>query len=171
MTLIMSRKSRQRPFLRHVRTMYNARRATPEVVLRTHLLCALLLSTAALIISPPTPSIAQSPATAMGIDVDFYTGPISQDVWLQIKKAGQQFAIVQAWGGRSRNEFAVSQLSGARSAGMKTAAYLLLNYDDKVCRTFARPVRESSGKCAGEPVLQEKRGGRWQVRQALAALG
>src|SRR5262249_9829020 len=54
---------------------------------------------------------------------------------------------------------------------MKTAAYFLLNYDDKVCRTFARPVRESSGKCAGEPVLQEKRGGRWQVRQALAALG
>src|SRR5262245_25100047 len=77
--------------------------------LRTHLLGALLFSIAALIISPATPSIAQSTATAMGIDVDFYTGPISHDVWLQIKMAGQQFAIVQAWGGRSRNEFAVSQ--------------------------------------------------------------
>jgi len=25
--------------------------------------------------------------TALGIDVDFYTGPISRDVWLQLKAA------------------------------------------------------------------------------------
>src|SRR5262249_14934584 len=52
-----------------------------------------------------------------------------------------------------------------------TAAYILLNYDDKVCTTFAHPVRDKNGKCAGALVSQEKRGARWQVRQGLAALG
>jgi hypothetical protein len=111
-------------------------------------------------------------ATALGVDIDFYTGPISREVWLQMRDSGQTFAIVQAWGGRSRNEFAVSQLSGARRiAGMKTAAYLLLNYDNKVCPTFAKPVRSSGGKCLGTPVAQKQAGARWQVQQALAALG
>jgi hypothetical protein len=87
-----------------------------------------------------------------------------------MKEAGQQFTIAQAWGGRSRNEFAVSQLSGARSIGMKTAAYVLLNYDDKVCPTFSHPVR-NNGKCAGDLIQQPKPGGRWQVQQGLAALG
>src|SRR5437762_3161761 len=54
---------------------------------------------------------------ALGIDVDFYTGPISRDVWLRMKKAGLKFVVAQAWGGRSRNEFAASQLAGARSIG------------------------------------------------------
>src|SRR5262245_4948974 len=54
---------------------------------------------------------------------------------------------------------------------MQTAAYVLLNYDNKVCRTFAKPVRDRTGKCAGDTILQEKRGARWQVRQGLAALG
>ena len=45
----------------------------------------------------------QAPATALGVDVDFYTGAISRDVWLRMKQAGQSFAIVQAWGGRSRS--------------------------------------------------------------------
>jgi hypothetical protein len=118
------------------------------------------------------PARSQNPDMGFGVDLDFYTGPVSRDVWLQMKKEGQKFAVVQAWGGRSRNEFAVSQLSGARLiAGMETAAYILLNYDDKVCRTFARPVRNSSGRCAGDLVTQEKRGARWQVRQGIAALG
>jgi len=110
-------------------------------------------------------------STGLGIDIDFYTGPIPDDSWQQMREAGQQFAIVQAWGGRSRNEFAVSQLSGARSIGMKTAAYVLLNYDDKVCSTFAHPVRDNNGKCEGDPIPQPKSGGRWQVQQGLAALG
>src|SRR5262249_11233209 len=92
---------------------------------------------------------------AVGIDGDFYTGPIARDVWLRMKKAGVQFVIAQAWGGRSRNEFAVAQLSGARSIGrMKEAAYVLLNYDDKVCSTFAKPVRDSRGKCQGDLIPQ-----------------
>jgi hypothetical protein len=111
------------------------------------------------------------PSTGLGIDVDFYTGPIPGSSWLQMKEAGQQFAIAQAWGGRSRNEFAVSQLSGARSIGMKTAAYVLLNYDDKVCPTFSHPVRNDNGKCAGDLISQPKPGGRWQVQQGLGALG
>lgn len=115
---------------------------------------------------------AETSGTGFGVDLDFYTGPVAHDVWFQMKQAGQQFAVVQAWGGRSRNEFAVSQLAGARlTGGMATAAYILLNYDDKVCRTFARPVRDRSGRCGGDPVLQLKRGGRWQVRQGIAALG
>jgi hypothetical protein len=118
------------------------------------------------------PARAQLTDTAMGVDLDFYTGAIARDVWLRMKDAGQTFAIVQAWGGRSRNEFAVSQLSGARNIGeMATAAYILLNYDDKVCRTFARPVRDRRGKCAGDPVPHKKHSGRWQVRQGIAAVG
>ena len=126
----------------------------------------------ALLLLITTVAFAEEPATGLGIDLDFYTGLVPHEVWGQMKAAGQKFAVVQAWGGRSRNEFAVSQLSGARTLGeMETAAYVLLNYDDKVCRTFARPVREKSGKCGGGLVPQEKRGGRWQVRQGVAALG
>jgi hypothetical protein len=109
--------------------------------------------------------------TGLGVDVDFYTGPIPTNVWQHLKATNQKFLIAQAWGGRSRNEFATSQLAGARSAGMKTAAYVLLNYDNLVCPTFAHPVRNDRGTCAGDPVPQEQPGGRWQVRQGLAALG
>jgi hypothetical protein len=113
-----------------------------------------------------------TPSFGLGVDVDFYTGAISRDVWLRMKEAKQSFAIVQAWGGRSRNEHAAAQLADARSiGGMKTAAYILLNYDDKVCPTYDNPKRESGGKCAGTPIAQKKPGGRWQVEQGLAALG
>ena len=116
-------------------------------------------------------SAAVFASTGLGVDVDFYTGPISNRVWRNLKAANRRFVIVQAWGGRSRNEFASSQLAGARSAGMKTAAYILLNYDDLVCPTFSRPVRDEGGRCSGDPVRQEQPGGQWQVRQGLAALG
>jgi hypothetical protein len=109
--------------------------------------------------------------TGLGVDVDFYTGPISSGVWRQLKATNQKFVIVQSWGGRSRNEFASSQLAGARKAGMKTAAYVLLNYDNLVCPTFAHPVRDQRGLCSGDLIPQEQPGGRWQVRQGLAALG
>ena len=111
------------------------------------------------------------PLTALGIDVNFYTGPITHDVWQQVQRAGEEFAIAQAWGGRSRNEYAESQLAGARSVGMQTAAYVLLNYDNQVCPTFDRPVRSAGGLCAGNPIPQPQQGGRWQVRQGIAALG
>jgi hypothetical protein len=116
------------------------------------------------------PAVA-SAKTGLGVDVAFYTGPISNSVWRHLKATNQKFVIVQAWGGRSSNEFAPSQLAGARSAGMKTAAYVLLNYDDLVCPTYAHPVRDERGRCAGDLVPQEQQGGRWQVRQGLAALG
>jgi hypothetical protein len=109
--------------------------------------------------------------TGLGVDVDFYTGPISAKVWRNLKLTKQQFVIAQTWGGRSRNEFAESQLAGARAAGMKTAAYVLLNYDNLVCATYAHPVRNENGKCAGALIPQESGGGGWQVRQGLAALG
>jgi hypothetical protein len=113
-----------------------------------------------------------SPNTALGIDVDFYTGPITREVWLELKAAKQELAIAQAWGGRSRNEFASAQLAGARMiAGMKTGAYVLLNFDDRVCRTFSKPIRKDSGLCAGAPVAQPEPGGRWQVQQGIEALG
>jgi hypothetical protein len=114
---------------------------------------------------------APPPTTAFGVDVGFYTGPISTEVWQRARQFGQTFVIAQAWGGRSRNEYAQSQLAGARAVGMRTAAYILLNYDDKVCPTFAQPVRDEVGSCLGDPIAQEQPGGRWQVRQGLAALG
>ena len=36
--------------------------------------------------------------TAIGIDVDFYTGPISHKVWQRLKEANQKFVIAQAAG-------------------------------------------------------------------------
>jgi hypothetical protein len=118
-----------------------------------------------------TTRTSEVPGTALGIDVNFYTGPITHDVWEQVQRAGEEFAIAQAWGGRSRNEYAASQLAGARAVGMRTAAYVLLNYDNQVCPTFDRPVRSAGGLCAGTPIPQPQQGGRWQVRQGIAALG
>jgi hypothetical protein len=120
---------------------------------------------------PAAADSAASSTTALGIDVGFYTGPISADIWRRIRQGGQSFVIAQAWGGRSCNEFAESQLAGARAAGMRTAAYVLLNYDDRVCPTFAQPVRDFGGSCLGDPIAQDQSGGRWQVRQGFAALG
>lgn len=107
----------------------------------------------------------------LGIDVNFYTGPIDATVWQRLRQAGQSFVIAQAWGGRSRNEFAESQLAGARAAGLRTGAYVLLNYDDKVCPTFDKPLRDVYGSCFGDQIPQMEPGGRWQVRQGLSALG
>jgi hypothetical protein len=135
-----------------------------------------IFTTLAFLAAIPSPAqnnpAKNNPTTALGIDVDFYTGPITRDVWLQLKAAGQEIAIAQAWGGRSRNEFAAAQLAGARTiAGMKTGAYVLLNFDDTVCRTFSKPIRNDSGTCAGPPVAQPRPGARWQVQQGIAALG
>ena len=108
----------------------------------------------------------------LGIDVDFYTGPVPETVWLRMKRAGIKFVIAQAWGGRSRNEFAPAQLAAARSVGrMKEAAYILLNYDDKVCPTYSKPVRDDNGSCLGDLIRQSEAGARWQIHEGLAALG
>lgn len=133
---------------------------------------ALATSVACLTIGGFTgPPALAAPRSALGVDVDFYTGPITQSVWHRMRRANVLFAVAQTWGGRSRNEFAASQLTGARRAGLKTAAYVLLNYDDQVCPTHAAPVRDARGRCAGEPIAQDEPGGRWQVQQGLAALG
>ena len=130
---------------------------------------AFLLILAPLVASSAVRSVTadagEKPATALGIDVNFYTGPIRADEWQRIRQAGQSFVIAQAWGGRSRNEFAESQLAGARAAGLRTGAYVLLNYDDKVCPTFDKPVRDIGGGCFGDSIAQTEPGGRWQVRQ------
>jgi hypothetical protein len=133
---------------------------------------SVLVVTSVMFLWTTSASAEVTATTALGIDVDFYTGPISRDVWRQLKAADQKFVIAQAWGGRSRNEFASAQLAGARTiGGMKTAAYVLLNYDNKVCSTFSRPVRNDAGKCTGDPVAQPRPGARWQVQQGVAALG
>ena len=133
----------------------------------------LIFATISLVFLAATLSLARnSPATALGVDVDFYTGPITREVWLRMKAANQQFAIAQAWGGQSRNEFASAQLAGARMiAGMKTGAYVLLNFDNKVCPTFSKPVRTKKGTCDGPLVVQPQPGARWQIQQGIAALG
>ena len=139
--------------------------------LRQAFLLLLVLLVASSAVRSVIADTGPKPATALGIDVNFYTGPIRADEWQRIRQAGQSFVIAQAWGGRSRNEFAESQLAGARAAGLRTGAYVLLNYDDKVCPTFAKPVRDFGGSCGGDPIAQAEPGGRWQVRQGLAALG
>ncbi len=51
-------------------------------------------------------------------------------------------------------------------AGMKTGAYVFLNFDNTVCRTFSKPVRNDNGACVGLPVAQPRPGARWQIQQA-----
>ncbi len=39
--------------------------------------------------------------SGLGVDVDFYTGPIPSKVWRQVKAANRKFVVVQSWGGRA----------------------------------------------------------------------
>jgi hypothetical protein len=48
-------------------------------------------------------------------------------IWQGLKSAGKSVAVIQAWGGRTKNPFAKGQLNDARIAGFKTAAYCLLD--------------------------------------------
>jgi GH25 family lysozyme M1 (1,4-beta-N-acetylmuramidase) len=75
--------------------------------------------------SAPNESIEQ----IRGVDISEYSGEVPVDSWQRLKVEGWDFAIVGAWGGRGKNDFAESQLSAARQAGLKTAAYALLNFD------------------------------------------
>jgi Glycosyl hydrolases family 25 len=65
------------------------------------------------------------------LDTSRYTGPISAAVWSKAKQAGVSKVIVQAWGGGTPNPMAESQLLGAIDDGLKTGAYILLNYFSK----------------------------------------
>jgi hypothetical protein len=116
---------------------------------------------------------AGSPSVpGLGVDVDFYTGPVFARYLAEDETIRHPVRHRAGVGRPEPQRFAVSQLEAARSvAGMKSAAYVLLNYDDKVCSTFARPQRDSNGSCQGGLIAQSQPGGRWQVRQALAALG
>lgn len=87
------------------------------------------------------------PVIPHGLDIASYAGPVSLATWQQLKQEGLTFVVVSAWQGRGRNRCAQSQLQGARQAGLRTAAYCLLNFD--------RPDQS----------------GGWQARQALAAIG
>ena len=35
--------------------------------------------------------------TGLGVDVDFYTGPISNNVWGHLKATSHKFVIAQSW--------------------------------------------------------------------------
>jgi Glycosyl hydrolases family 25 len=50
--------------------------------------------------------------------------------WQSDKASGQWFAIVGAWGGQTANQYAYTQLAGARANGLKTAAYCVLNFNN-----------------------------------------
>ncbi|HLV79956.1 MAG TPA: GH25 family lysozyme [Chthonomonadaceae bacterium] len=88
-----------------------------------------------------------SSRTPHGLDIASYAGPVRLATWEQLKQDGLKFAVVSGWQGRGRNRYARRQLAGARQAGLKTAAYCLLNFD------------------------RQDQSGAWQVRQALAAIG
>jgi hypothetical protein len=115
---------------------------------------------------PGAPLLAAS-RSALGVDVDVYTGPVARDVWRRMKRANVEVVVAQTWGGRSRNEFAASQLAGARRAGLKTAACVLLNYDNRVCPTHASPVRDAYGATVRHRLQPERRADR--IRCATAS--
>jgi hypothetical protein len=56
--------------------------------------------TACLVFYAPDPDRAQAARVqraALGVDVDFYTGPVSRDVWKRMKRAGVKFVVAQAY--------------------------------------------------------------------------
>jgi hypothetical protein len=90
-----------------------------------------------------------------GVDVSDGAGAVPIATWQMMKGTGWQFVITDAWMGHNPNPFAQAQLQNARMAGLQTAAYCFLNFDN------------GSG-VSNAPTNQT---GTWQVQQALAQLG
>lgn len=91
----------------------------------------------------------------------FSTPAVPPTAWRPMYEYGISHAVSRAWGGRGKDAFAGPQLRDARTLSatpsrfgtMRTGAYVFLNFDNGV---------------SGGPANQT---GRWQVEQALAALG
>lgn len=71
----------------------------------------------------------------------------NKNVWEKIKESGVKVAVVQAWGGRTKNPHAETQLLAAHQSGLKIAAYTYLNFREK------------------------EQNGSFQVEQAIEAIG
>ncbi len=77
----------------------------------------------------------QQRTTIRGIDISSWTDQATYSNFLELRQNGWEFVIVQAWGsipqgGRGQNPYAQQQLSNARQAGMKVAAYCVVFFDD-----------------------------------------
>jgi GH25 family lysozyme M1 (1,4-beta-N-acetylmuramidase) len=93
------------------------------------------------------PLLARPPALRRGVDVSKWGGAVPVASWQRLRQTGWHFAVVGSWGSYGLNPHARTQLAGARKAGLDTAVYALLHFDD--------PAKS----------------GEWQVAQALASLG
>ncbi len=76
--------------------------------------------------------VARAPNT---MDISRTSGNVANDVWLSAYTSGVRLAVVESWRGESASPYTQDQLSGdgtttigANGYGMKTGAYVLLNY-------------------------------------------
>lgn len=60
-------------------------------------------------------------------DISVYTGAVSAEQMAAAKAAGYELAVVGSWHGTQANKFAADQLENARTAGLRTATYVVLN--------------------------------------------
>jgi hypothetical protein len=63
-----------------------------------------------------------------GMDISRSAASVPTSSWQSAIASGVSNVMVQAWGGRSKNQYANAQLSGAQSNGLNTGAYILLTY-------------------------------------------
>lgn len=99
------------------------------------------------------PTNARAEVTRLEFSQDTTLGfDISSRVpkWTQAKDDGRTFLIVDTFKGVNPNRWAVRELSGARSNGLKTAAYFQLNFKSPL--NGARQVQRALALLGGNPI-------------------
>ena len=88
-----------------------------------------------------TPSIAGN-----GVDISRASGVPTDEVWRAMKQAGVKLVVVQAWGGETRSPVAEQQLLAAQRNGIRTAAFMIVNFEsDESGDSQAREALEAVG--------------------------
>jgi len=93
------------------------------------------------------PLLARDRELRRGVDLSKWAGAVPGASWQRVREAGWHFAVVGSWGSYGVNAHARVQLAGARRAGLDTAVYALLHFNDP------------------------KKTGAWQVQRAATAAG
>jgi GH25 family lysozyme M1 (1,4-beta-N-acetylmuramidase) len=119
-----------------------------------------------------------------GVDCSKFAGKVPLEHWQRMKANDWNAVVVGGWGSYGINPNAQQQLAGARQAGMKTAAYCLLHWDDPTLTGDVQVTRCLAACGAEAPYLRfvaldiESSGGavgpgvdtRQRIREAVQAV-
>jgi len=86
-----------------------------------------------------------------GIDVASYAGPLNASALAQAKESDQvQAVVVAAFQGKHSNQYAEQQLQAARQAGLRTGAYVFLNFASNEIASGAMQASVALQACGKE---------------------